>query len=143
MGPSDNEAAYDLLQILGGGDVVAGTRDINTVARALGATGSALDSPPGHAEIDIGISNDNLLTANDVNLILTKLYHGQILSPSSTSYVLNLMTLPEDWQNGSVGGPLPSGVTFRHKPGWIGSPYNTWNDAGIVSVNRNERTLAY
>lgn len=143
MGLSDNEAAYELLEMLGNGSIVAGTNAINSVARDLGATGSALDSPPDHPEIDIGIANDNLLTSNDVNLILTRLYHGQILSPDSTSYLLQLMSLPQDWQNGSVGGPLPAGTDFFHKPGWIGYPDNTWNDAGIVTVKRNGKTLAY
>lgn len=143
MAVSDNQAAYELLEMLGNGDVVAGTHAINTVARSLGATGSALDSPPDHPEIDLGIAYDNLLTSNDVNLILSKLYHGTILSPAETAYVLQLMALPADWQNGSVGGPLPPGTTFYHKPGWIDAPFNTWNDAGIVTVMRNGELLAY
>jgi beta-lactamase class A len=143
MGQSSNEAAYELIEMLGNGNIVAGTRAVNTVAQNLGTTGTFLDSPPDHPEIDIGIARDNLLTTNDLNLVLTKLYHGQILSPASTDYVLYCMSLPSDWQNGSVGGPLPAGSTFYHKPGWIGAPYDTWNDAGIVVVNRNGLNLAY
>ena len=68
---------------------------------------------------------------------------GKILSKESTDYVLELMSLPEDWQNGSVGGPLPDGALFYHKPGWLDDPYNTWNDTGIVVVNREGESLAY
>ncbi|MGA7669839.1 MAG: serine hydrolase [Nitrolancea sp.] len=143
MAVSDNEAAYELIELLGNGDIVAGTAYINTVAQALGATGTILDSPPDHPEIDLGVAADNLLTSNDLNMVLTKLYRGEILSPDGTDYVLELMNLPEDWQNGSVGGPLPDGATFYHKPGWLDDPYNTWNDAGIVVVKRNGESLAY
>ncbi len=117
MAVSDNESAYALIELLGNGDVVAGTQAVNTVAQELGATGSALDSPPDHAEIDIGIAVDNLLTSDDMNLILTKLYHGEILTASATAYVLHLMSLPEGWQSGSVGGPLPPACHVRSQTG--------------------------
>ena len=137
MGESDNEATYELIELLGDGDIVSGTADINALAQGLGTTGVILDSPPDHPEIDLGLAADNLLTSDDLNMVLAKLYSGKILSPASTDYVLDLMTLPDDWQNGSVGGPLPDGATFYHKPGWLDDPYNTWNDAGIVVVKEN------
>lgn len=143
MSSSDNQSSYELIEMLGHGNIVAGTAKVNAIAQALGTTGTILDSPPDHPEIDLGLAPDNLLTSTDLNLILTKLYLGQILSSASTAYVLNLMTLPEDWQNGSVGGPLPPGTNFYHKPGWLDAPYNTWNDAGIVVVKRNGRQIAY
>ncbi len=143
MGESDNESSYELIDLLGDGDIVAGTAYINTVAQGLGTTGTILDSPPDHPEIDLGLAADNLLTSDDLNMVLAKLYRGQILSKESTDYVLELMSLPEDWQNGSVGGPLPDGALFYHKPGWLDDPYNTWNDTGIVVVNREGESLAY
>lgn len=143
MRSSDNQASYELIEMLGHGDIVAGTAEVNTIAQALGTTGTFLDSPPDHPEIDLGIAADNLLTSNDLNLVLSKLYRGQILSPSSTAYVLSLMALPEEWQNGSIGGPLPSDSTVYHKPGWLDAPYNTWNDAGIVIVNRIGQQISY
>jgi hypothetical protein len=75
--------------------------------------------------------------------VLSRLYRGQALSPWATSYVLRSMTLPEDWQTASVGGPLPAGTTFYHKPGWLGDPDGAWNDAGIVTFERNGQTIAY
>lgn len=143
MGASDNEAAYDLLTDVGNGDVVAGIERVNDLMHSLGATQSVMDSPPDHPEIDLGLAWENLITADDTNLVLTKLYRGTALSPWATAYVLRSMTLPEAWQTASVGGPLPAGATFYHKPGWLGDPDGAWNDAGIVEVNRNGQVLAY
>lgn len=143
MAQSDNEATYELLTLIGGGDVVAGVMRSNDLMQQLGATQSVMDSPPDHPEIDLGLAWENLITAVDTNLVLTKLYNGQALSSWATTYVLQKMTLPEDWQTASVGGPLPAGTTFHHKPGWLGDPDGAWNDAGIVTFNRNGRTIAY
>jgi len=143
MGQSDNEATYELITMIGGGDVVAGVMRANDLMQQLGATQSVMVSPPDHPEIDLGIAWENLITAVDTNLVLAKLYHGKALSPWATSYVLQSMTLPEDWQTASVGGPLPASTTFYHKPGWLGDPDGAWNDAGIVTFQRNGQTLAY
>ena len=77
MGESDNESSYELIDLLGDGDIVAGTAYINTVAQGLGTTGTILDSPPDHPEIDLGLAADNLLTSDDLNMVLAKLYGGQ------------------------------------------------------------------
>lgn len=143
MGPSDNEATYELLTAIGGGDVVAGVLQANDLMQQLGATQSVMDSPPDHPEVDLGLAWENLITADDMNVALSKLYHGQALSPWATAYVLQKMTLPEDWQTASVGGPLPPGTTFYHKPGWLDDPDGAWNDAGIVAFQRDGQTVAY
>ena len=58
---------------------------------------------------------------------------AEALSPSATSFVLWSMTLPEDWQNQSLGALLPANARLFHKPGWLD---DAWNDAGIVEFNR-------
>ncbi len=139
MGRSDNAATRELLSRAGGGNVGDGVRRVNELMVGLGAAESAMTGPPGYPE-SYTPDDDNYLTADDLNLMLGKLYRGEALSSSATAFVLSSMALPEDWQNQSLGAPLPSSVQFLHKPGWLD---DAWNDAGIVVFDRLGEKSAY
>lgn len=139
MGLSDNAATRELLAWAGDGQVGAGVRRVNDLMARLGATQSVMIGPPGYPEA-YAPDEDNFLTADDLNLMLGKLYRGEALSPSATSLVLSSMALPDAWQNDSLGAPLPTGVQFLHKPGWLD---DAWNDAGIVIFERGGEKHAY
>lgn len=139
MGLSDNAATRELLALAGGGNVGNGVRRVNDLMAGLGATQSVMTGPPGYPE-GYTSDDDNYLAADDLNLMLGKLYRGEALSPSATAYVLSSMALPEDWQNQSLGAPLPASEQFFHKPGWLD---DAWNDAGIVVFDHRGEKSAY
>ncbi len=143
MGPSNTPPARELIRYVGGGDIGTGISRINDLMQSLGMTRSVIAHPPGYFWENYGYGDENLLTTDDLNLLLTKLYRGQALSPWATSYVLWSMTLAPDWVNASLGGPLPSDVTLYHKFGQLYEPENTWNDGGIVEFQRNGQRYAY
>lgn len=148
MGPSNTPPARELLRIVGGGDVGNGIHRVNQIMWGLGATGSILTHPPGYYGEEYGYASshstrDNLLTTDDLVVILSALYHGEVLTPHGTAYVLQTMTIAPAWMNRSFGAPLPAGVKLYHKVGQIYGPHNTWNDAGIIVFERNGREYAY
>lgn len=148
MGPSTTPPARELIRIVGGGSIEDGIHRINRIMQDNGMQDSVLMHPPGYDGEEYGYAalwgrKDNLLTTNDLNRLLSALYHRQALSPQATDYVLWSMTLGTPGQQLSLGGPLPSSATLYHKIGLIYEPYNTWNDAGIVVFESNGRQYAY
>ncbi len=148
MGPSATPPARELIRLAGGGDVGTGVHRINQIMWDLGMSNSILTHPPGYTWEEYGYLEtkgirDNLLTTDDLNLALGKLYRREALSSSATDYVLWSMTLATPFLNGSLGGPLPDEADLYHKIGLIGSPQNTWNDAGVVVFERGGRQYAY
>ncbi len=148
MGPSHTAPARELLRLVGDGDIGSGVQRVNQIMWDLGATNSILTHPPGypHEEYGYGASHgiyDNLLTSDDMALLLGKLYRGEALSPWATGYVLRSLTIAPAWMNGSLGGPLPPEATLYHKVGQLYAPANTWNDAGVVVFERQGQPYAY
>lgn len=148
MGPSNTAPARDLIGLVGNGDITTGIHRINQIMWDMGAANSLMTHPPGYYWMELGYAQshgtaNNVLTTNDLNLVLGKLYHGKLLSPELTEYVLWSMTIAPDWMNQSLGAPLPAGVSFYHKVGQIYEPSNTWNDAGVVVFERDGQPYAY
>jgi beta-lactamase class A len=148
MGPSNTPPARELIRIIGGGAIGAGVHRVNAIMRELGAERSILTHPPGYPEEEYGYAAshgiiENLLVADEVAMMLGKLYRGEALSPWATEYVLWSMTLAIPGQQGSLGGPLPYDAQLYHKIGLLFEPENTWNDVGIVTFERGDQTYAY
>lgn len=144
MGPSNTWPARELLRTVGDGDIGAGIERVDDLMWSLGMNDSLLAHPPGYDWEDYGYGDaENLLTTDDLNRLLGKLYRGEALSPWATGYVLWSMSLAPDWVNASLGGPLPADVTLYHKFGQLYDPENTWNDAGIVVFERDGQEYAY
>ena len=74
---------------------------------------------------------------------LGKLWNGEILTGWARDYVLWSMTIAIPGQQYSLGGGVPAEANLYHKIGLIYAPYNTWNDAGIVTFERDGQTYAY
>jgi beta-lactamase class A len=143
MGPSNTWPARELIRYAGGGSLAAGIERINGIMQGLGMRQSVLAHPPDYPGEFYGFGYDNLLTADEMNMALGKLYRGEALTPWATQYVLWSMTLAIPGQQYSLGGGIPDGVSLYHKIGLIYAPDNTWNDAGVFTFQRNGQTYAY
>jgi hypothetical protein len=144
MGPSNTLPAYELIRIAGGGDYVAGLHRINGIMQQMGMTRSVLRHAPDYPDVDNGFgTGDNYLTANEMSIALAKLWNGELLTGWARDYVLWSMTIAIPGQQYSLGGGIPDEATLYHKIGLIYAPYNTWNDAGIVTFERNGQTYVY
>jgi hypothetical protein len=113
--------------------------------QALGMTDSIVTHPPGYPGTDYGFGyGDNVVTTNDLNRALSRLWHGEAgLSQWATDYVLWSMTLSIEGQSYSLGGGIPPEVTLYHKIGLLYEPWSTWNDFGIFVFERNGQQIAY
>ncbi len=149
MGPSQVWPARELISIIGAGDVGRGIRRMNKIMWDLGATHSIVTHPPGYYWEEYGYLAshnivENLATTDDMALILSKLYRGEILPPAGTEYVLWSMTLGHNaGLSGSLGNPLPWDVTLYQKMGQLDTYDGTWNDVGIAVFERGGREYAY
>jgi beta-lactamase class A len=148
MGPSNTWPARELLRRVGAGDIGAGVHRVNAILERLGVRSSILTHPPGYPDEEYGYKasrgiDENLLTTEDLNLVLRKLYRGEALSPRATQYVLQSLTLAPAWMNAPLRSAVPAGARVYHKVGQLYAPENVWNDAGIVVYERDGRTTAY
>lgn len=140
MGPSQVYPAHVLFEMIGDGKAGVGVRRVNQIMWDLGATHSMITHPPGYYWEEYGYLEsdgftENVVTAEDFNTILLKLWKGEALSPWATKYVLWSMQLATGFLNGALGNPLPADVTLYHKMGQLDTWDGTWNDVGIVMFN--------
>lgn len=133
---SDATAAYQLFRVVGGGSALEGVRSVGQLYEALGMHSSIIDHPPAFAD-SLGINANNYLTARDVNGALAALYHGQVLSPARTGYLLEAMTHVKPGLN-YLTGALPPPALVGHKNGffWSSEGYVD-NDAAIVRFGQD------
>jgi beta-lactamase class A len=148
MGPSNTWPARELIKRVGNGSVGDGIHRINAIMWDLGMHDSILTHPPDYPHEEYGYKKshgitENLLTTDDLNLALGKLWRREALSAWATDYVLWSMTLAIPGQQYSLGGGIPEEATLYHKIGLLYAPDNTWNDAGIVTFERNGQHYAY
>jgi len=76
----------------------------------------------------------NGLTALEVNMVLTKLYRGQLFEPEWTEYTLARLRNIASYLNYILPGQLPASATVAHKIGYFWDR-DGWvnNDAGLVT----------
>ncbi|HEX6030222.1 MAG TPA: serine hydrolase [Tepidiformaceae bacterium] len=139
---SDATAALRLYGIVGSGDHVAGVQRVLDMARAMGLQDSVIDHPPAFVEYSLGISEPNLVTAEEVNALLRALYGGRLLDDEWTSWLLEAMTRVKPGLNYLTA--YGTGGTVSHKNGFLPNE-GTWvdNDAGIVRFERDGQEYAY
>ncbi|HVW54188.1 MAG TPA: class A beta-lactamase [Rhizobiaceae bacterium] len=154
---SDNTAADKLLSLAGGGEAVTkflqahgieGMRiDIGEgeVAHIFSGLGDVKDAPSVETaavrqkRLEQGYKAfladpRNRSTPGAAVAFLRKLWEGQLLSPKSTEYLLDLMhgqTVPK-----RLAAGLPSNIRFAHKSGTsmtIGGKTAAFNDIGVVT----------
>ncbi len=119
------------------------------MAEVIGTQGSLITHGPGYYGENVlyGIEEpDNYLTADDLALAFSKLYQGELTTPELTTYLLDVMT--QSWLTPPEYGVIlhqaaPWGVRVSHKIGYVGPPFNVWNDAGVMMADTDEGTIAY
>ncbi len=129
---SDAAAARILYESVGRGDTVAGVLRVAALYDQLGMLSSVLDHPPAFPELSLWVSNDNFVTARELNHALAVLYSGGLLSPALTDYLLEAMRGVKPGLN-YLTAVLPEPAVVSHKNGFFWTPEG-WvdNDMAIV-----------
>ncbi len=86
----------------------------------------------------------NILTARETNMVLAKLYRGELFSAEWTAYTIERLLDIKPGLNYVLPLFLPPEVRVAHKigyhPDWDGWVYN---DVGIVTMERGGKQIAY
>ncbi len=148
MGPSLTWPARELLRITGDGDIGVGVHRANEIMRSYGVKDSIMTHPPGYYGEEYGYLQsdgevENWLTSDDLSRLLAGIWKGDGLTPTERNYVLWSLTLATPFLDAAFHAPLPAGVAAFHKIGILYQPENTWNDAGIVVIERDGLEYAY
>lgn len=141
---SDASTAHELYRIIGGGDTIAGLREVaSMIAGQLGVPEIVLDHPPAYPHESLGISPDNMVTAAAMNAALSALFHGTLLTVQYRDYLLEAMTRVKPGLN-YLTAALPAAATVSHKNGFFWDP-SGWvdNDTAIVRFEHGGATYAY
>lgn len=143
---SNASTAYELYGVVGKGDTLAGVERVGELAKSLGlSVGVVADHPPSYPHVSLGIDPNNWLTPIDVNRTLSKIYHGEVLDPERTSYILDALATVKPGLNYLTASIVPADVTVSHKNGFFPANNGTFvdNDAGIVRFTRGGTEYAY
>ena len=97
---------------------LVGWREADQLAKAMGASSTIINNPTG---------TDKQTTARDTALLLSRLYHGTLLSKVSTAQFIQY--LKDDEINTYLPSGLPTGTVIAHKIGYL---YGFVHDAGII-----------
>jgi beta-lactamase class A len=148
MGPSLTWPARELLRITGDGDVGAGVHRANDIMRSFGVERSLMTHAPGYWGEEHGYRRtdgevENWLSTDDLARMLAGIWEGEGLTPSERNYVLWSLTLATPFLDSAFRAPLPADAASFHKIGVLYQPENTWNDAGIVVIERDGLEYAY
>lgn len=141
---SDATTARELYEIIGGGDVVAGVGEVERLLHeTLKLDAMVIDHPPAYPEWSLGISGDNWATAEAMNAALAALYHGELLNPDWTHYLLEAMRSVKPGLN-YLTANLPEDAVVSHKNGffWEEDGYID-NDTAIVRFESGGQWFAY
>ena len=85
--------------------------------------------------------NGNLISPQSDAAMLTKLYAGQALNVSNTSYLLSLMQNTNE--ESLIRPALPASAVYYHKYGWLNAgKSNVLNDTAIVLYNKHTYILS-
>lgn len=145
VGASDPKWAKVLVEKTGSGSIALGVAKINQLMQDMGAVDSLYDHSPGYIGLYSLSGQDNYVSANDLNIALSKLYHGELFGPEFTAYALGKLLNVRPQLNNMLPAMLPTNrVRVAHKVGFINhSGYSVRNDAGIVFVKKGEQEIAY
>lgn len=137
---SDAVTGRALYEKLGGGDIVAGVGRVRELQReVIGMRSTSLDHPPAFPNESLGLSADNLITADDANLALAALYHRHLLNEELTAWLIEAMVGVKPGLN-YLTAALPAEATVSHKNGFV----PLWdgyvdNDVAIVRFGPDRR----
>lgn len=133
---SDNTSYNALMRVLGNGDGVQGLRYPNAISQKLGLDSTSLHHGlrPGNYYFTDGSSN--VSCAADIGKFFSKLYHGEVVSKTSSDAMLQLFKRCADRDEIQAG--LPWNIEYAHK---TGNAYALYHDGGIVYLPQNEYVL--
>jgi beta-lactamase class A len=97
---------------------------LDALLKANGYSGTTLNN---YTPDMSALMGDKMTDANDVALLLTRLYNGTLVSPASTSAFLTF--LKAQTINDRLPQGLPAGTVIAHKTGDL---YGYLHDAGII-----------
>ncbi|HEY8489367.1 MAG TPA: serine hydrolase [Dehalococcoidia bacterium] len=142
---SNSVTARELYGIAGEGDVLDGLRRVRALIHGIpGVRQTVLDHPPSFVDETLGVSVDNLVTAEDAVHALAALYHGRILEEPWRTDMLDRLTAVYSGLNYLLASVPADAVS--HKNGYYYEPLDgTWvdNDIGIVRFRRGGQEYAY
>jgi YVTN family beta-propeller protein len=123
------------------GSLEEGARRADELMHSWGMKDSVFGYVPGYPGQDW---RPNILTARETNMILAKLYRGELLSPEWTAYAIDRLLDIKPGLNYVLPLFLPPQVRVAHKIGYYqGSNGWVYNDVGIVMMTRGDREVAY
>ena len=145
VGASDPKWAKELVVKTGGGSIAQGVAKVNQLMQNVGAVNSFYDHAPEYSGLYSLSGEDNYVSANDLNIALSKLYNGELFGPEFTAYAFEKLLNVRPRLNNVLPALLPVDRTrVAHKVGFINyAGYSTRNDAGIVFVDKGGREIAY
>lgn len=141
---SNATTAMRLYALSGGGDATEGVRRVATLLHGvLGLPEIVIDHPPAYGGYSLGVSDDNLATAEAMNAALAALYRGELLNGEYTAWLLEALTRVKPGLN-YLTANLPSSATVSHKNGFFWAPDGyVDNDTAIVRFQSGGVTYAY
>jgi YVTN family beta-propeller protein len=123
------------------GSLEEGARRGNELMQSWGMRDSVFAHLPGYPGQD---GRPNILTARETNMILAKLYRGELFSTEWTAYAIDRLLDIKPGLNYVLPLFLPPGTRVAHKigyyQGWDGWVYN---DVGIVMMTQGDEQIAY
>jgi|GEM_PF-1950610 len=123
------------------GTLEEGARRADELMQSWGMKDSAFGYVPGYPGQDW---RPNILTARETNMILAKLYRGELFSPEWTAYAIDRLLDIKPGLNYVLPLFLPPQARVAHKIGYY-QGWNGWvyNDVGIVMMGQGEEQTAY
>jgi N-acetylmuramoyl-L-alanine amidase len=126
---SDNDAANQLVELLGYGDFETGKAVVNAFCQEHGYTGTHL----GRRFLAENPSDDNYTTAADCCQILSDIYYGTCVGREASAKMITL--LQNQTVKTKIPAGLPSGISSANKTGEMPEGYGLGcieNDIAIV-----------
>jgi YVTN family beta-propeller protein len=123
------------------GSLEEGAKRANELMQGWGMKDSVFGYVPGYPGQDW---RPNILTASETNMILAKLYRGELFSPEWTAYAIDRLLDIKPGLNYVLPLFLPAQVRVAHKIGYF-QGWNGWvyNDVGIVMMTQGDKQTAY
>jgi beta-lactamase class A len=123
------------------GSLEEGVRRANELMQSWGMKDSLFAHVPGYPGQD---SRSNILTARETNMILAKLYRGELFSPEWTAYAIDRLLDIKPGLNYVLPLFLPPGTRVAHKIGYYADSDGwVYNDVGIVMMVQGDKQVAY
>jgi hypothetical protein len=123
------------------GSLAEAVRRANELMQSWGMKDSLFAHVPGYPE---GDWRSNVLTARETNMILAKLYRGELFSPEWTAYAIDRLLDIKPGLNYVLPLFLPWGTRVAHKIGYYQDADGwVYNDVGIVMTVQGDRQIAY